>query len=130
MSDPLHILVILGSVREGRMAEPVGRWVLEQAAARPELACELVDLKDMGPALLCLRQGARGGVGTPIRSSSAGRRKIASADGYILITPEYNHGPPAVLKNRARLCLCRMAPQAPSLSSAMAATAERGRSKG
>ncbi len=98
MTDPLNILVIVGSVREGRMALPVANWVMEQAAARPDLACELVDLKAWNlPFYAFAKPPAAGGYTDPLQLRWA--EKIASADGYILITPEYNHGPPAVLKN-------------------------------
>lgn len=98
MAEPLKILVILGSIREGRMAEPVGRWVVEGAAARPELDPELIDLKDWNlPFYAFARAPAMGDYQDPLQIRWA--EKIASADGYILICPEYNHGLPAVLKN-------------------------------
>lgn len=98
LAPPLTTLILLGSVREGRMAEPVGRWVMEQAASRPELACEIVDLKDWPlPFYPFAKAPAAGGYTDPLQIRWA--EKIASADGFILIAPEYNHGPPAVLKN-------------------------------
>jgi NAD(P)H-dependent FMN reductase len=98
MPTPLNTLIILGSVRENRTALPVGRWVLEQAASRPDLACELVDLKDWNlPFYAFAKPPAAGNYTDPLQLKWA--EKIASADGYILIAPEYNHGPPAVLKN-------------------------------
>lgn len=98
MPDPLRILVILGSVREGRTAEPVGKWVVEQAAGRPELACELVDLKQWNlPHYPFADPPARGNYADPLQRRWAD--KVGGADGYILIAPEYNHGPPSALKN-------------------------------
>jgi len=98
MNDPLSILVILGSVREGRMAAPVGEWVVEQAASRPELSCELVDLKEWDlPFYPFAKAPAAGEYSDPLQRRWA--EKIAGADGYVLIAPEYNHGIPAVLKN-------------------------------
>ncbi|MDG2534678.1 NAD(P)H-dependent oxidoreductase [Sphingomonas sp. HITSZ_GF] len=98
MTEPLKILVILGSVREGRMAEPVGKWVIEQAAARDGLDPELIDLKDWDlPFYHFAKPPAAGGY-TDAKQIAWGE-KVASADGYILICPEYNHGIPAVLKN-------------------------------
>ncbi|MEP9359424.1 NAD(P)H-dependent oxidoreductase [Sphingomonas sp. KR3-1] len=98
MAEPLKILVILGSVREGRMAEPVGNWVIEGAAARDGLACELVDLKEWDlPFYPFPKPPAAGGYTDPLQLRWAER--VKSADGYILICPEYNHGIPAVLKN-------------------------------
>lgn len=98
MTDTLSILVILGSVREGRTAEPVGRWVMEQAASRADLSCELVDLRDWNlPYYPFPKPPAAGHYTDPLQIKWA--EKIASADGYILICPEYNHALPAVLKN-------------------------------
>lgn len=98
MAEPLKILVILGSVREGRMAEPVGKWVVEGAADREALDLELVDLKDWDlPFYHFAKPPAAGDYQDPLQLRWA--EKIASADGYVLICPEYNHGIPAVLKN-------------------------------
>jgi NAD(P)H-dependent FMN reductase len=98
MAEPLRILVIMGSVREGRMAEPVADWVIAQAAPRDDLALELIDLKDWDlPFYPFASPPAAGRYSDPLQIRWA--EKVASADGYILIAPEYNHGPPAVLKN-------------------------------
>jgi len=98
MPQALKILVILGSVREGRMAEPVGRWVAESAEGRADITCELVDLKDWNlPYFPFAQAPAAGNYSDPLQISWA--EKIASADGYILIAPEYNRSIPAVLKN-------------------------------
>lgn len=98
MAEPLKILVIMGSVREGRMAEPVAHWVIEGAADRAALDLELVDLKDWDlPFYPFAKAPAVGDYRDPLQLRWA--EKIAGADGYILICPEYNHGIPAVLKN-------------------------------
>ena len=99
MTQPLRILVILGSVREGRVAEPVGNWVIEQGQTRAELALELVDLKEWNlPPYPFPHPPAMGGYTDPLQIAWA--EKIAPADGYILIAPEYNHGIPAALKEK------------------------------
>lgn len=98
MAEPLKILVILGSVREGRMAAPVGRWVMARAEERDDLACELADLGDWDlPFFPHAKPPAAGHYQDPLQIRWA--EKIASADGYILICPEYNHSGSAVLKN-------------------------------
>ena len=98
VGDRLKIFVILGSVREGRMAKPVGQWVCDQAADRDGIDCELVDLKDWDlPIYPFAETPAKGCYTDPLQQRWA--EKVASADGYILIAPEYNHGAPAVLKN-------------------------------
>lgn len=98
MPEALKILVIVGSVREGRLALPVAHWVMEQATAREDLACELVDLAEWNlPFYPHPRPPAAGDYKDPLQIGWA--EKIASADGYLLIAPEYNHSPSAVLKN-------------------------------
>lgn len=86
----LNIKIILGSTRQGRQGEKVARWILAEVSTRPGLEVELLDLKDWD--LLMYQAPA---------SPQADRwmKKIAEADGYIIVTPEYNHGYPAVLKN-------------------------------
>jgi len=98
MVEPLKILVIMGSVREGRMALPVANWVAAQAESRDALDCEIVDLKAWDlPFYAFAKPPSAGDYSDPLQRRWA--EKVASADGYILIAPEYNHGPPAVLKN-------------------------------
>ncbi len=77
------ILVILGSTREGRIGEKVARWLMKQLATRSDADFELADLRDY--ALLDV-DGPRWA------------EKVAAADGYVVVTPEYNHGYPAALK--------------------------------
>jgi NAD(P)H-dependent FMN reductase len=97
MSVP-HIQVILGSTRDGRVGERVARWFGALAAGRPDLTFELVDLKAWELPFLS----------TPIPPEMAPPQdpliqrweaKLAEADGYVFVTPEYNHGYPAALKN-------------------------------
>ncbi len=96
----IKIQVILGSTRPNRKSEMVGKWVLGEISKNPEIEAELVDLRDFplpfynevaGP------QGLQGNFSVEIAKKWG--EKIKEADGYIIITPEYNHGYPAVLKN-------------------------------
>src|SRR3989344_8075712 len=106
----MKIQIILGSTRQGRKSEMVGRWVLEQTQKRPTSASqgetgedfeyELIDLRDWdlpfyneldSPNYL----DGKFSIDLAIKWGA----KIAEADGFIIVTPEYNHGYPAVLKN-------------------------------
>jgi NAD(P)H-dependent FMN reductase len=82
------------------MSERVGKWVLAQAASTPDFEAELVDLADfelplfnepVSPRYNPHRQPE------PVVASWLSR--LAAADGYIIVTPEYNHSVPGVLKN-------------------------------
>lgn len=89
-TNKLKIGIILGSTREGRVSPYVGKWVEEHSKNR-EQSYEIVDIKDYHLPLLG-EPGDMSGV-------SKWQEKIASLDGYIFITSEYNHGLAASLKN-------------------------------
>jgi NAD(P)H-dependent FMN reductase len=96
----LDIKIIVGSSRANRFSEKPAQWILSRAAERPDLSTELLDLRDyplpffeepFPPAY------ARDNYTHPVVVKW--REKIKEADGFIICTPEYNHGYPAVLKN-------------------------------
>ena len=96
MSD-LRIAVILGSTRPGRNGAGVADWVMEQAADRPA-TYELIDLVDFPLPHLdeAMPPAYRAYANDHTKQWSA---KIASYDGFIFVTPEYNHSTSGVLKN-------------------------------
>ena len=99
MSTDLPLVqIVIGSVRERRFGEPVARWFADVADARTDLRFELVDLAAWElPALTTPVPPMMGpSADAAIRRWGA---KVAQADGYVLVTPEYNHGYPASLKN-------------------------------
>ncbi len=97
MSAPL-VQVILGSTRQGRAGERVARWFLGQAGDRADLELELVDLRDWPlPFFDRPVPPMMGNYEDPAQQAWAAH--VARADAYVLVTPEYNHGYPAVLKN-------------------------------
>jgi NAD(P)H-dependent FMN reductase len=94
----MHIQIIVGSVREGRRAKPVADWVYQQATPRGDCSVELVDLKDWDLPLFSLgRPPILGEYEDELQQRWA--HKIAQADGYLFVSPEYNHGYTPVLKN-------------------------------
>lgn len=94
----VKIQIILGSTREGRAGAKVGQWVKKLAEARPDFASEYVDLKDWGlPFLTDPMPPSMGKYASELTQKWS--KKISEADGYIFITPEYNHGYSPVLKN-------------------------------
>jgi NAD(P)H-dependent FMN reductase len=98
------IHVIVGSTRPGRVSEGIAKWALG-IAQRLGLDAELVDLRDwplpfyaeVGPPKML-----GGQYSTPVATKWAA--KVKEADGYLIVTPEYNHGYPAVLKNALDYC--------------------------
>jgi NAD(P)H-dependent FMN reductase len=93
-----HIQIILASTRTQRRGEPIARWFTELAAARGDLSFELVDLAELSLPLLA---NASPPMSIQSRDGAAHQwsQKVAAADGYVVVTPEYNHGYPASLKN-------------------------------
>jgi NAD(P)H-dependent FMN reductase len=94
----VHIQIIVGSVREGRKATPVADWVYERATTRTDCSVELVDLKDWALPLFSFgRPPILGEYEDELQQRWA--QKVAEADGYLFVSPEYNHGYTPALKN-------------------------------
>ena len=87
---PLFIPIILGTSRQGRQSENVAGFVLEQTRKRTEIETELIDVRKL-----------------PMRLDDAGEQMkdpafsatIERCDALIIVTPEYNHSYPGLLKH-------------------------------
>jgi NAD(P)H-dependent FMN reductase len=103
----IKIAIIVGSTRPGHNGEirgiprkggDVGRWVHELAAKRADAEFELLDLAEID--LPMFDEPFTPLMATYTRPhTKAWARTIARFDGYVFVTPEYNHAPPAALKN-------------------------------
>jgi NAD(P)H-dependent FMN reductase len=97
---PPRIQVILASTRPGRFGEKPAAWLMDRLSTRTDLDAELVDLRDHplpifdqpAPPAHTLRD-------YPNEAIARWGRTVDEADGFIVVTPEYNHGYPASLKN-------------------------------
>jgi len=96
----VKIGIVLGSTRPGRLGTGVAEWVAKQAAARESADYEIVDVADFDLDLL----------GEPVVPGAANRqyenqkthawsRVVDELDGFVFVTPEYNHSVPAAMKN-------------------------------
>ena len=95
------ISVIVGSTRQGRFSEKPARWILQRLKDRRGIDARLLDLQDfpmpffdqpMPPAM----------PGRPAYEHDVVKKwtaHIAASDGFVFVTPEYNYGPSAILKN-------------------------------
>jgi NAD(P)H-dependent FMN reductase len=93
-----RIGIILGSTRPHRNGEQVARWVYDIASRRTDAEFELVDLRDYPlPHLDEPMLPSMGQYQNEHTKTWAG--KIASFDGFVIVTPEYNHSTSGVLKN-------------------------------
>jgi NAD(P)H-dependent FMN reductase len=97
MPEP-KIAVILGSTRPGRNGKAVADWVVEKAALRTAAQYELIDLADH--PLPHIDEAAPPSIGQYAgEHTKAWAATIGAFDGFVFVTPEYNHSIPAVLKN-------------------------------
>ena len=94
-----HILVILGSTRQDRFSARAGAWVVERLSARGDISVELVDLRDHPLPFFDGVSPARTLRDYPTPEVRRLGETLDRADGFVIVTPEYNHGYPAVLKN-------------------------------
>src|SRR6187401_1074680 len=94
----LRIGIILGSTRPGRNGEAVAKWVCGIAQKRSDAGFELVDIADFNLPLLDEPvPPSMGQYSKP--HTKAWAAKIGSFDGYVFVSPEYNHGISGALKN-------------------------------
>ena len=94
----LKIAIIVGSTRPGRKADSVAKWAYEIARQRSDAEFEIVDIKDFNLPLLDEPNSPLFGPYTR-EHTKRWSAKIASFDGYVFVTPEYNHATSGALKN-------------------------------
>jgi NAD(P)H-dependent FMN reductase len=95
-----HIQVIVGTTRPDRFSEKPVAWVVDRLGQREDLDFEVVDLRDHPfPMYASPVAPARAGRDYPNDDVARFGATLDRADGYIIVTGEYNHRYPAVLKN-------------------------------
>ncbi|MFD5128926.1 NADPH-dependent FMN reductase [Streptomyces olindensis] len=93
-----RIGIILSSTRPNRNGEQVAAWVHGIASRRDDADYEIVDLRDY--PLPHLDEGMPPSMGQyQNEHTRQWAAKVASFDGFVIVTPEYNHSIPGVLKN-------------------------------
>jgi NAD(P)H-dependent FMN reductase len=87
-ADPINVAVIVGSTRPGRIGRTVADWFMDVASEREDMNFDLIDLAEVDlPDVL---------MSSPAVRDYADR--LATADAFVIVTTEYNHGYPAPLK--------------------------------
>ena len=97
MTNP-KIAIIVGSTRASRFADKPVTWLVENAQKCDDMTFEVLDLRDYD---LPLFDEVASNLWVPSQDPNAVKwqNKLAEFDGYIVVTPEYNHSIPGVLKN-------------------------------
>ena len=95
------ISVIVGSTRQGRFSEKPAQWTLQHLQKRDGIGARLLDLRDFpmpffDQALTPAMPGRAPYENEVVKRWTA---EVAASDGFVFVTPEYNYGPSAVLKN-------------------------------
>jgi NAD(P)H-dependent FMN reductase len=95
------ISVIVGSTREGRFSEKPAQWILQHLKKRDGVDARLLDLREF-PMPFFDQPMTPATPGRPPFTNGVVQKwtaEIAQSDGFVFVTPEYNYGPSAVLKN-------------------------------
>jgi NAD(P)H-dependent FMN reductase len=93
---PLYLPIILGTARQRRQSEHVAKFILGEMKKRPEIETEVIDVRQLKMTL--------DDAGTDMKDP-AYAEKMTRADGLVIVTPEYNHGYPGLLKHALDMCL-------------------------
>ena len=95
---PIRLMIIVGSVRPGRVGLPIANWVRQRAEARGDIEVDFVDLTELAlpfmdePNHPVLQKYTK-------PHTFAWSARVEAADAVLLVTPEYNHSYSPALKN-------------------------------
>jgi NAD(P)H-dependent FMN reductase len=92
-NERLRVAVIIGSTRSGRFGPTVAEWFAAQARRRRELEVDVVDLAEARLPEVLTDEDEE--LPAEVRALAP---RLAAADGFVVVTPEYNHSFPAPLK--------------------------------
>ncbi|OPC80381.1 NADPH-dependent FMN reductase [Embleya scabrispora] len=92
--DAFRLAVIVGSTRQGRFAPVVSNWFAGAAEEHGDFEVDIIDLaEDRLPDVWAPLSGEPAAVVARVGA------RLAAADAFVVVTPEYNHSFPAGLKN-------------------------------
>lgn len=94
----LKIAVIISSTRPTRFGDIPAQWILEKANERPEIAAEIVDIRDFDLPFFD-EMASNAWVPSANQNAVKWQNKISEFDGYIFVTAEYNRAITGALKN-------------------------------
>ncbi|MFE6743778.1 NADPH-dependent FMN reductase [Streptomyces tubercidicus] len=94
----LRVAIVVGSTREGRFAPVVTRWIKGHLDQRDDMSTDVIDLAETPLPTVLPAFGQPPAPGTAEALALVSPR-LAAADAFVFVTPEYNHSFPASLKN-------------------------------
>jgi NAD(P)H-dependent FMN reductase len=95
---PTRLMIIVGSVRPGRIGLPIATWVRERAEAHGGFDVDFVDLAELNLPFMDEPNHPSLHQYTKPHTIAWGER-VAAADAFLFVTPEYNHSYAPALKN-------------------------------
>lgn len=97
----MKLAIVIGSTRQGRVSERLAKWVEREAQRHhPEHEWKIVDLKRFELPLFDEPKSPQGNPDRQVSEPVAAYLvAMGEVDGFVIVTPEYNHAMPAVLKN-------------------------------
>jgi NAD(P)H-dependent FMN reductase len=100
MNETSKLVVVIGSVREGRFGPVVAEWVADRARDHGAFDVAVVDLADSEIPLALPAQSPKAAGATYPRPAGMAEltARLDAADAFVIVTPEYNHSYPASLK--------------------------------
>ncbi|HWU98130.1 MAG TPA: NAD(P)H-dependent oxidoreductase [Oxalicibacterium sp.] len=90
-TEKIRVALIYGSTREGRFCDTVAQWAAVQTKKHAGFSLQVIDPADIDIPMRLQRNCAP--------ELAALKTQLADVDAFIIVTPEYNHGYPAVLKH-------------------------------
>lgn len=94
----LRVAIVIGSTREGRFAPVVTQWIKSHLDQRDDMSTDVIDLAGTPLPTVLPAFGQPPAPGTEEALALVSPR-LAAADAFVFVTPEYNHSFPASLKN-------------------------------
>ncbi len=98
MQTPQRLMIVIASTRPGRAGQPIGEWFRVKAESHGEFEIDYADLAEINlpfmdePNHPRLRQYTK-------QHTKDWSARVDAADAFVFVTPEYNHGMTAALKN-------------------------------
>ncbi|MFG2554073.1 NADPH-dependent FMN reductase [Streptomyces sp. NPDC048581] len=97
-TEPLRVAVLVGSTREGRFGPVVTKWLSGHLKQRRDMRADVIDLAETPLPTVFPAFGQQPPPGTE-EALTLVTPRLAAADAFVFVTPEYNHSYPAPLKN-------------------------------